>query len=46
LNDTIFRDTTVDRNPRRATFGFVNDPGVAIVVIRPRDSQLGARLTF
>jgi hypothetical protein len=46
LNFTIFRDTTVDRNPRNATFGFVNDPGASIVVIRPRDIQLGARLTF
>jgi hypothetical protein len=46
LNATIFRDTTVDRNPRNATFGFVNDPGASIVVMRPRDIQLGARLTF
>lgn len=46
LNYTIFRDTTVDRNPRSATFGFVNDPGASIVVMRPRDIQIGARFTF
>jgi hypothetical protein len=46
LNYTIFRNTTVDRGPRAATFGFVNNPGQLIVVMRPRDIQLGAKLSF
>jgi hypothetical protein len=46
LTYTIFRDARMRMDPRRADFGLNYDPGSSVVVIRGRDIQLGARLTF
>jgi hypothetical protein len=46
LNYTIFRNSTLDLNPRNATFGTFTGSGQPTVVMLPRDIQLGTRLTF
>jgi hypothetical protein len=46
LNYTLFREVRYRTTPTSSDFGFNYDPGASTVRMRPRDIQLGARLTF